>query len=102
MCRCVGAADARQVLTHSGCICRSLECEKDILTRASGSVRWKQGGTEILAAVHGPQPALQRKAQADRAVVEVVLRPRFGLPGMLLIGPCYSQARPVSDIVDVL
>lgn len=60
---------------------RSLECEKDLLTRASGSVRFKQGGTKILAAVHGPQPALQRKAQADRAVVEVVLRPRFGLPG---------------------
>jgi ribonuclease PH len=60
---------------------RQLECDKDVLARASGSVRWRQGDTEVLAAVHGPQPALQRVAQADRAVVEVVLRPRFGLPG---------------------
>jgi ribonuclease PH len=70
--------DATINLTHTY---RQPDCKKDVLTRASGSVRWQQGGTQVLAAVHGPQPALQRKAQADRAVVEVVLRPCVGLAG---------------------
>jgi len=70
---------------------RQLVCEIGLLTRASGSVRWKQGGTEVLAALHGPLPALQRKAQADRAVVEVTLRPRFGLPGERRVKRCRMQ-----------
>lgn len=86
----MGAATCRSTSAYGGPlvyffprVCRQLVCEKGLLTRASGSVRWKQGGTEVLAALHGPQPALQRKAQADRAVVEINLRPRSGLPGVL-------------------
>ena len=63
---------------------REVVCEKDTLSSASGSVNWRQGGTEVLAAVHGPLPAQQRHAEADRAVVLVTIRPRSGLPGALL------------------
>lgn len=62
---------------------REVQCEKDVLQYTSGSVAWRQGGTEILAAVHGPQPAQQRRSEADRAVVSVSVRPRSGPPGNL-------------------
>ena len=38
----------------------------------------------MLAAVHGPRQAQPRKEDAERAVVEVVFRPRGGLPGSQL------------------
>mmetsp|Transcript_20021 Transcript_20021/g.60511 ORF Transcript_20021/g.60511 Transcript_20021/m.60511 type:complete len:222 (-) Transcript_20021:82-747(-) len=60
---------------------RDVFLEKDINPEASGSVSWRQGGTEVLAAVHGPLPAKQRHAEADRAVVSVSIRQRSGQPG---------------------
>ena len=75
---CIRWAHVQQ---HSFPSRRELDYPKNLLTRASGSARWQQGNTDVLAAVHGPQPAFQRKAQADRAVVEVVLRPYSGMPG---------------------
>lgn len=55
-----------------------------MLTRADGSAKWVQDGTALLAAVHGPVQAGQRREDAERAVVEVVWRPRSGLPGVSL------------------
>ena len=73
-------------ITYSDCAStsRQVVCEKGLLTRAAGSVRWRQGQSEVLAALHGPQPALLRKALADRAAVEVNMQPRFDIPGKLV------------------
>jgi exosome complex component RRP46 len=52
-----------------------------VLSRADGSARWAQGGTSVLAAVYGPIEAPTGRQHAERAVVEVVFRPRSGPPG---------------------
>jgi exosome complex component RRP46 len=40
-----------------------------------------QDGSAVLAAVHGPAAAGPRKENPERAAVEVVFKPRSGLPG---------------------
>eukprot|EP00775_Hariotina_reticulata_P001352 gene1352-1693_t len=55
--------------------------ERSVLSRADGSAKWAQDGSVVLAAVHGPHQAGQRKEDAEKAVVEVVFNPRAGLPG---------------------
>jgi hypothetical protein len=61
--------------------CRTLVCELSVLGRADGSAKWSQGQTVVLAAVYGPRSAPPRREMADRAVVEVVFKPRSGLQG---------------------
>ena len=39
----------------------------------------------VLAAVHGPRATAQRKEDPERAVIEVVCRPRTGLAGVRLL-----------------
>lgn len=39
----------------------------------------------MLAAVHGPRATAQRKEDPERAVIEVVCRPRTGLAGVRLL-----------------
>jgi len=58
-----------------------VQCERGPLQRADGSARWAQGSSAVLAAVHGPRATAQRKEDPERAVVEVVFRPRSGLAG---------------------
>ena len=58
-----------------------MQCERGPLQRADGSARWGQGGTAVLAAVYGPRGTAARKEDPERAVVEVVFRPRCGLAG---------------------
>jgi ribonuclease PH len=58
-----------------------VQCERGPLQRADGSARWAQGGSAVLAAVHGPRATAQRKEDPERAVVEVVFRPCSGLAG---------------------
>ncbi len=58
-----------------------MQCERGPLQRADGSARWAQGGSAVLAAVYGPRATAQRKEDPERAVVEVVFRPRSGLAG---------------------
>ncbi|KAK9840941.1 hypothetical protein WJX81_001421 [Elliptochloris bilobata] len=60
---------------------RSMQCERGPLQRADGSARWCQGGSVVLAAVHGPRGTASRKEDPERAVVEIVFRPRSGLAG---------------------
>lgn len=52
-----------------------------MLARADGSAKWVQEGSAVLAAVHGPHQAGQRKEDAEKAVIEVVFKPRAGLAG---------------------
>lgn len=51
-------------------------CEQGVLQRADGSARWTQGGTVVLCSVFGPRMTLSRKEDPERAVVQVVWRPR--------------------------
>jgi ribonuclease PH len=60
---------------------RPLLSERSVLSRADGSAKWAQDGSIVLAAVHGPHQAGQRKEDAEKAVVEVVFQPRAGLAG---------------------
>ncbi len=59
-------------------------CERSTLQRADGSARWRQDGTVVLGAVHGPRQAPAAKEDAERAVIEVVFKPRSGLAGAQL------------------
>mmetsp|Transcript_33780 Transcript_33780/g.95602 ORF Transcript_33780/g.95602 Transcript_33780/m.95602 type:complete len:244 (-) Transcript_33780:179-910(-) len=51
------------------------------LKQADGSAAWRQEGTHVLAAVHGPIEAPPRKENSEAAVVEVVFRPLQYVPG---------------------
>jgi exosome complex component RRP46 len=62
---------------------RAMTCVRGLLQRADGSAQWSQEGTSVIAAVHGPQAAQARSENDERAIVEVVFRPRSGLAGPL-------------------
>jgi hypothetical protein len=63
---------------------RPLVSERAVLERADGSAKWVQDGTAVLAAVHGPTQAGQRKEDAERAVIQVLFKPRNGIAGGFL------------------
>ena len=50
------------------------------LTRQDGSVSLSQGDTTSIAVVYGPAEVRINKEQIDKATVEVVYRPKVGLP----------------------
>jgi len=60
---------------------RTIVSELSQLQRADGSAKWAQENTCVLAAVYGPRLAPPRKEDAERAVVEVVFKPRSGIQG---------------------
>ena len=60
---------------------RVITCERGALHRADGSARWTQDSSSVLAAVYGPRQVQIRKEDAERAVVEVVFKPRSGFQG---------------------
>ncbi|CAE7667799.1 EXOSC5, partial [Symbiodinium sp. CCMP2456] len=52
------------------------------LLRADGSARFKFGNSSVLAAVFGPrEPRSRAREVFDRATLDVVVRPRTGIPG---------------------
>eukprot|EP00933_Yihiella_yeosuensis_P071547 TRINITY_DN79754_c0_g1_i1.p1 TRINITY_DN79754_c0_g1~~TRINITY_DN79754_c0_g1_i1.p1 ORF type:complete len:233 (+),score=42.82 TRINITY_DN79754_c0_g1_i1:78-776(+) len=52
------------------------------LLRSDGSARFKFGNTVVVAAVFGPrEPKSRAKEAFDRATLEVIVRPRVGIPG---------------------
>ena len=59
-----------------------MTCVRGLLQRADGSVQWSQEGTSVIAAVYGPQAAQARSENDERAIVEVVFKPRSGLAGL--------------------
>ncbi|CAL1136535.1 unnamed protein product [Cladocopium goreaui] len=52
------------------------------LLRADGSARFRFGDTAVVCAVFGPrEPRFRHRELFDRASLEVVVRPRIGIPG---------------------
>ena len=60
---------------------RPLSADAGALTRADGSARFRHDRTEVLVAVYGPVEARRNRERVDGAYVEVLVRPRAGLPG---------------------
>jgi exosome complex component RRP46 len=60
---------------------RPITCEQGHLSRPDGSATMYQGDTCVMAAVYGPAEVRVNKEQLDRATVEVVYKPKSGLPG---------------------
>ncbi|XP_061454004.1 exosome complex component RRP46 isoform X3 [Rhineura floridana] len=61
---------------------RRILCEQGLLSRPDGSVSWMQGDTSVLAGVYGPTEVKISKEIYDKATLEVLLRPKVGLPGV--------------------
>ncbi|CAK9069224.1 Exosome complex exonuclease RRP46 homolog (Exosome component 5) (Ribosomal RNA-processing protein 46) (oRrp46) [Durusdinium trenchii] len=52
------------------------------LQRADGSARFRFGDCTVLAAVYGPkEPRTRHRELCDRCTLDVVVRPRVGIPG---------------------
>ncbi|KAF5843055.1 ribosomal protein S5 domain 2-type protein [Dunaliella salina] len=60
---------------------RTLVSELSLLNRSDGSAKWSQDGSSVVAAVHGPRLANPRREDAEKAIVEVVFKPRAGIQG---------------------
>lgn len=60
---------------------RQLESELGLLSRADGSARFSMGETSVLVAVYGPADVKESKELYDRATVDVLVKPKSGLPG---------------------
>jgi len=57
-----------------------MAAEPGSLSRADGSARFSQGGTEVLVSVYGPCEVKRAREQIDTATLELIVRPRAGLP----------------------
>ena len=66
---------------------RPLTSEMSLLSRPDGSALFNHGDSSVLAAVYGPAEVKMNKEQLDRATVEIVYKPKVGLPG------CADRAR---------
>lgn len=62
-------------------VLRPLTCEMGSLSRCDGSGTLFQGDTCVLTCVYGPTEVRINKEQLDKATVEVVYKPKSGLPG---------------------
>nr|XP_020018133.1 exosome complex component RRP46 isoform X1 [Castor canadensis] len=65
-----------------GCSLRHFACEQNLLSRPDGSASFLQGDTSVLAGVYGPAEVKVNKEIFNKATLEVILRPKIGLPGM--------------------
>ncbi|XP_038642152.1 exosome complex component RRP46 [Scyliorhinus canicula] len=61
---------------------RPFGCERSLLSRPDGSACFMQGDTTILAAVYGPAEVKVSKEIFDKATLDVLLKPKVGLPGV--------------------
>ena len=59
---------------------RPLASEPGALSRADGSSRFSHDGTEVLVAAFGPCEVKRLREKIDGATLEVIVRPRAGLP----------------------
>ncbi|XP_006900980.1 PREDICTED: exosome complex component RRP46 [Elephantulus edwardii] len=69
-------------LRGSGCSLRHFACEQNLLSRPDGSASFLQGDTSVLAGVYGPAEVKVSKEIFNKATLEVLLRPKIGLPGV--------------------
>tara|TARA_B110001452_G_C15090969_1_gene380651 strand:- start:100 stop:825 length:726 start_codon:yes stop_codon:yes gene_type:complete len=60
---------------------RPLSGEPGVLSRADGSARFSHDKTEVIVAVYGPAEVKRSREQLDAATIEVIVRPRAGIPG---------------------
>ncbi|XP_004598054.2 exosome complex component RRP46 [Ochotona princeps] len=65
-----------------GCSLRHFVCEQSLLSRPDGSASFQQGDTSVLAGVYGPAEVKVSKEIFNKATLEVILRPKIGLPGV--------------------
>ncbi|XP_053865617.1 exosome complex component RRP46 [Malaclemys terrapin pileata] len=65
-----------------GCVLRRFSCELGPLGRPDGSAAFLQGDTSVLAGLYGPAEVKVSKELYDKATVEVLLKPKVGLPGV--------------------
>ncbi|XP_015706029.1 exosome complex component RRP46 [Coturnix japonica] len=82
----------------AGCSLRPFSCEQGPLSRPDGSATFVQGDTSVLAGLYGPAEVKGSRESPDRATVEVMLRPKVGLPG----GCCGSVSLPFSYPITIL
>ncbi|GCB59932.1 exosome complex component RRP46-like isoform X4 [Scyliorhinus torazame] len=57
-------------------------CEHSLLSRPDGSACFTQGDTTVLAAVYGPAEVKVSKEIFDKATLDVLLKPKVGLPSV--------------------
>lgn len=62
---------------------RPMSCELGHLNRPDGSAMLFQGDACVIAAVYGPGEVKISKEQIEKATVEVVYKPKSGLPGCM-------------------
>uniref|UniRef100_A0ABM0M419 Exosome complex component RRP46-like n=1 Tax=Saccoglossus kowalevskii TaxID=10224 RepID=A0ABM0M419_SACKO len=60
---------------------RSQSCEQNLLSRPDGSATYCQGDTSVIVAVYGPAEVKQSKEFLDKATLEVIFKPKVGIPG---------------------
>ncbi|CRL06150.1 CLUMA_CG019021, isoform A [Clunio marinus] len=61
---------------------RAIASELNILTRSDGSAIITQGGSCCIASVNGPLEVSPANIDMNKAYVEVIYRPKCGLPGV--------------------
>ncbi|XP_060113918.1 exosome complex component RRP46 isoform X2 [Heteronotia binoei] len=61
---------------------RRIVCEQGLLSRPDGSASWMQGETSVVVGVYGPTEVKVSKEIYDKATLEVLLKPKIGLPGV--------------------
>ena len=70
---------------------RPMLCEQRTLSQPDGSATFSHGLTSVMAAVYGPTEVRVAREQADRAVLEVVFKPKVG------VGSC--AARGMEEVI---
>ncbi|XP_027701697.1 exosome complex component RRP46 [Vombatus ursinus] len=65
-----------------GCSLRHFACEQNLLSRPDGSASFLQGDTSVLVGVYGPAEVKVSKEIFNKATLEVILKPKIGLPGV--------------------
>ncbi|XP_074163004.1 exosome complex component RRP46 isoform X1 [Sminthopsis crassicaudata] len=83
--------DADPGSRSSGCSLRHFACEQNLLSRPDGSASFLQGfllprpsagDTSVLVGVYGPAEVKVSKEIFNKATLEVILKPKIGLPGV--------------------
>nr|XP_033810857.1 exosome complex component RRP46 [Geotrypetes seraphini] len=64
------------------CCLRVFACEQNLLSRPDGSASFLQGDTSVLAGIYGPAEVKVSKEIFDKATLEVILKPKIGLPAV--------------------
>lgn len=61
---------------------REISCAQSVLSKPDGSSDFSQGDSSVMVGVYGPADVKQNKEILDRATIEVIFKPKIGLPGV--------------------